>query len=122
MLDSAESYNLKATIDPLEMLRGSRDPEAVRTAIAGLIERTAHMSSIRDGKVNPDTGVVTEVPIGQGRLPGRDGRRRGDGRGLLSTVLRGVPWAPGDVFDSIREGVDFFRDLPNRLLAEAGIL
>ncbi|HJN16729.1 MAG TPA: sugar phosphate isomerase/epimerase [Armatimonadota bacterium] len=120
VLDSTDSYNLKATLDPLELLRGSRDPEAVRTAIAGLIERTAHVV-VRDGKINPETGVVTEVPIGQGDCPVE----------MVVSEAMGVDFyrpffveyrGSGDVYESIKEGVDFFRDLPNRLLAEAGIL
>ena len=120
LFQRADSFNLKAAVDPYELLRASGSEEGIRTAIGMLIQDTAH-ACLRDGRPGSGPTGATEVPVGQGVCPVE----------MVVSELMAVSYhrpfyveyrGEGDVFDSVKEGINYFRDLPNRLLAEAGIL
>ena len=120
LLKGCESYNLKLSLDPLALLRALKDPEAVRTVVGALLADTAHVV-LRDGKLNRAMGTVTETPIGQGDCPVDM---------IVSELTVASFYRPyyvaydgsGDTFDAVREGIWYFRDLPNRILEEMGLL
>jgi len=120
LLEACESYNLKVSLDPLALLRALRDPEAVRTVASALLADTAHVV-LRDGKLNRSLGTVTETPVGQGDCPVDM---------IVSELTAASFYRPyyvayegsGDAFDAVQEGIRYFRDLPNRILREMGLL
>jgi sugar phosphate isomerase/epimerase len=120
VLAEVGTYNLKVVIDPLALLRSRRDVEAVRAEIAALVPDASH-ACLRDGKLDAATGVVTEVPVGQGDCPVEM---------VVSEMLMASYYRPfymeyhgeDDTFESIEAGIDYFRGMPDRLLAESGLL
>jgi len=120
LIDECESYNLKVALDVLAFLRAMGDPEAVRLTVAALLDHTGHVI-LRDGKVDSGTGAVTEVPVGRGDCPVDM---------VVSELTASSFYRPFYVsyegsekpLDAVREGIRYFRDLPNRILAEMGLL
>jgi sugar phosphate isomerase/epimerase len=120
LLEGCESYNLKVSLDPLALLRALKDPEAVRTAASALLPDTAHVV-LRDGKLNRAMGTVTETVVGQGDCPVDM---------IVSELTAANFYRPfyvaydggSDVSDAVHEGIRYFRDLPNRILEEMGLL
>jgi sugar phosphate isomerase/epimerase len=120
LIEDAGSYNLKVSLDVFELLCALHDEEAVRREVIRLAPHTAHVV-LRDGRVNRHSGAVTETAIGEGDCPVE----------LVVSELLGlsfyrpfyVAYTGGDdVAEMCKKGIDYFRDLPNRLLEEAGML
>jgi sugar phosphate isomerase/epimerase len=120
VLAEVDTYNLKVVIDPLALLRSRRDVEVVRTEVAEMVREASHVC-LRDGRLDPKTGAVTEVPVGQGDCPVEM---------VVSEMLVASYYRPfyieyrgeDDAFESTEAGIDYFRGMPNRLLSEAGLL
>jgi len=120
VLAEVDTYNLKVVIDPLALLRALKDVEAVRSMVAEIVPEASHVS-LRDGKLDPATTAVAEVAVGQGDCPVEM---------VVSEMLVASYYRPfyieyrgeGDAFESIEAGIDYFRDMPDRLLSEAGLL
>jgi sugar phosphate isomerase/epimerase len=119
-VEESGSYNLKVSLDVLTLLRILKDPEAVRSAVDALLDQTAHVA-LRDGRVNPATGAVTEVPVGRGDCPVDMVVSELTARSFYRPFYVAYDGS-GDRFEAVTEGVKYFRDLPNRILEEMGLL
>jgi sugar phosphate isomerase/epimerase len=120
LIEACGSYNLKVSLDALALLRALKDPEAVRAAVADLLADTGHVI-LRDGKLNRSTGAVTEVPVGRGDCPVDMVVSELNARSFYRPFYVGYDGG-GDTFEVIEEGITYFRDLPNRVLEEMGLL
>jgi len=120
LVEETGSYNLKVSLDVLMLLRALRDPEAVRSAVDSLLDHTAHVV-LRDGKVSPGTGAVTEAPVGRGDCPVDMVVSELTARNFYRPFYVAYEGS-GDRLDAVGEGVKYFRDLPNRILEEMGLL
>jgi sugar phosphate isomerase/epimerase len=120
LIEACGSYNLKVSLDVLALLRALRDPEAVRAAVADLMADTGHVV-LRDGRLNRSTGAVTEVPVGRGDCPVDMVVSELNARNFYRPFYVAYDGG-GDTFDAIKEGITYFRDLPNRILEEMGLL
>jgi len=120
LVEEVGSYNLKVSLDVLALLQVLRDPEAVRSAVDSLLDHTAHVV-LRDGKVHPGTGAVTEAPVGRGDCPVDMVVSELTARNFYRPFYVAYEGS-GDRFEAIGEGVKYFRDLPNRILQEMGLL
>jgi sugar phosphate isomerase/epimerase len=120
LIEECESYNLKVSLDVLALLRLLHDSESVRAAVARLLEHTAHVV-LRDGRANASTGAVTEVPVGRGDCPVDMVVSELTARNFYRPFYVGYEGSD-DRFDAVSEGVRYFRDLPNRILQEMGLL
>ncbi|MGQ9729999.1 MAG: sugar phosphate isomerase/epimerase family protein [Candidatus Zipacnadales bacterium] len=120
IIEACESYNLKVTLDVLELLRATRDPERVRAEIKALLGETAHVV-LRDGRIRGRGDGIVEVPLGQGDCPVDM---------VVSELTSSAFYRPffvaftgsGDRFEAIKTGLNYFRELPNRILKEMGLL
>jgi sugar phosphate isomerase/epimerase len=120
LLESCESYNLKVSLDTLSLLALLRDPEQVRLAVRELLDECSHVV-LRDGTLCPATGEVTEVPLGRGDCPVDMVVAELGSRNFYRPLYVAYE-GTGDRFDTVKEGIEYFRDLPNRILAEMGLL
>ncbi len=120
LVDDSGSYNLKVSLDVLALLRVLKDPEAVRSAVGVLLDATAHVV-LRDGKLNPVTGGVTEVPVGRGDCPVDMVVSELTARNFYRPFYVAYDGS-GDRFEAVTEGIQYFRELPNRILQEMGLL
>lgn len=120
LIDRSASYNLKVTLDVFTWLQVHKDPEAVRTTVTALLDHTAHVI-LRDGTLDGSTGTVIETPVGRGSCPVDM---------VVAELSSGSFYRPfyvayegiGDAFGAVREGIRYFRELPNRILREMGLL
>jgi sugar phosphate isomerase/epimerase len=120
LIDEAESYNLKVALDVVELMRALRDVDAVRDAVTALVPDVGHVC-LRDARLEKGSDGFTEVPVGQGFCPVET---------VVSEMMVSNFYRPffvgyygeGDVVESTRQGIDYFRELPDRLLAEVGVL
>ncbi len=120
LIEEAASYNLKVALDVVEFMRALRDVNAVRDAVTALVPDVGHVC-LRDATLENAPEGLTEVPVGQGGCPVET---------VVSEMMIGNFYRPffvgyygeGDVVESTRQGIDYFRELPDRLLAEVGVL
>jgi sugar phosphate isomerase/epimerase len=120
VIEESESYNLRVTLDAVELLRILRDVEAVREAVATLVPATSHVI-LRDARLNPRTREVTEVAIGDGISPVEFVVSALMSASYFRPFYVGY-WGEDDPVEVARRGIGFFRDLPDRLLKESGML
>ncbi len=120
LIDHTDSYNLKVALDVAEFMRSIRDVEGVRDAVTALVPHVSHVC-LRDAKLNSGSGVWEEVPVGQGECPVET---------VVAEMMISNFYRPffvayqgeEDVVQSTKQGIDYFRELPDRLLAEVGVL
>jgi sugar phosphate isomerase/epimerase len=120
LIDEADSYNLKVALDVVELLRSLGDVEAVRDAVSALVPDVGHVV-LRDAKLDSSSGVLTEVPVGQGDCPVEMVVSEMLGSSFYRPLYMGYQ-GEEDVVQSTKQGIDYFRELPERLLAEVGAL
>jgi len=120
LVEDSGSYNLRVALDVVELLRALRDVDAVRDAVVRLVPHTAHVI-LRDARLDCDTGELVEVPVGDGQCPVELVVSDLMSKGFFRPFYVGY-YADGDVVQAVKQGIDYFRELPNRLLEEAGWL
>ncbi len=118
IIEGAESYNAKLTLDPAHFRAHGHDVEATRAAISRLIPYTAHVH-LTDGQVGLGARYQP-MPVGEGDAPVE----------LVVSSLLSSAFArplcfrydgPLDPVEGLRRGIAYLRDLPKRVLAEAGL-
>lgn len=120
LIDETQSYNLKAALDVAELMRSLRDVDAVRDAVTALVPDVSHVY-LRDARRDGGSNVWAEVPVGQGECPVET---------VVSEMMISNFYRPffvayhgaADVVQATKQGIDYFRELPDRLLAEVGVL
>jgi len=120
IIEDSGSYNLRVALDVVELFRALRAVDAVRDAVTRLVPYTAHVI-LRDARLDGDTGEVIEVPVGDGQCPVELVVSALMDRSFFRPFYVGY-YADGDVAQAVKQGIDYFRELPNRLLQEAGSL
>jgi len=119
ILEAAESDNLRLTLDPAHFRAHGHDLETTRRFLEELLPHTAHVH-LTDGLPGPG-GSYRSVPVGEGDAPVE----------LVVATLLGRAFArpfcfrydgPLDPVEGLRRGIGYLRDLPQRMLAEAGLL
>lgn len=119
LIDETQSYNLKVALDVVELMRSLRDVDAVREAVTALVPDVSHVC-LRDAR-RGGSAAWEEVPVGQGECPVET---------VVSEMMISNFYRPffvayngeADVIESMKQGIDYFRELPDRLLAEVGVL
>jgi sugar phosphate isomerase/epimerase len=120
LIDETQSYNLKVALDVAEFMQSLGDVDAVRDAVVALVPDVSHVY-LRDARRDGGSGVWAEVPVGQGDCPVET---------VVSEMMIGNFYRPffvayhgeADVVQSTKQGIDYFRELPDRLLGEVGVL
>jgi len=119
ILEAADSDNLKVTLDPAHFRSRGHDLEATRGCLEELLPHTAHVH-LTDGVPGPG-GSYHAVSVGEGDAPVE----------LVVSSLLARAFArplcfrydgPLDPVEGLRRGIAYLRDLPRRILEEAGLL
>ncbi len=118
IVEGSGSYNLRITLDVVELLDALHDVEGVRDAVLRLLPHTSHVI-LRDARLDRATGILSEVPVGEGECPVELVVSEAMARSFYRPFYVGY-YADGDVAQAIKQGINYFRELPNRLLQEAG--